>query len=79
MTHSHASGVITGVVENGPAFVAGLRNGQKIVRMSVDNGNPERLARFTVHTEKDDQQVSFYPRGKTVKAWQYQLLSVCAL
>ena len=79
VAHSHASGVITGVVENGPAFAAGLRNGQKIVRISFDIGDPERLAKFTVHTEKDDQQISFYPRGKTVKAWQYQLGSVCAL
>jgi predicted metalloprotease with PDZ domain len=78
LTHSHPSGVIVGVVENGPAFAAGLRNGQQIVRISVDNGNPERLAKFTIHTEKDDQQVSFYPRGKTVKAWQYQFGSVCA-
>jgi predicted metalloprotease with PDZ domain len=79
LTHSHASGVIVGVVENGPAFAAGLRNGQRIVRISVDNGNPERLAKFTIHTEKEDQQIAFYPRGETVKAWQYQLGNACTL
>ena len=65
--------VITGIVEGGPAYIAGLREGQKIVGMSVTRDEPERLAKFKVHTGEGDQQVSFYPRGKPVTAWQYQL------
>jgi predicted metalloprotease with PDZ domain len=79
LTHSHASDVIVGVVEDGPAFAAGLRNGQRIVRVSFNNGDPERLAKFTVHTEDGDRQIAFYPRGRIVKAWQYQLDNACSL
>jgi predicted metalloprotease with PDZ domain len=73
LTQSHARGVITGVVAEGPAYAAGLRDGQKLLGISVDNGDPEHLAKFKVRTEAGDQWLSFYPRGKTVKAWQYQL------
>jgi len=53
--------VITGIVEGGPAYIAGLREGQKIVGMSVTRDEPERLAKFKVHTGEGDQQVSFDP------------------
>lgn len=79
LTHSYASGVVVGVVENGPAFSAGLRDGQRVVRISVDRGYPERLAKITIHTETGDQEIAFYPRGKTVKAWQYQAGTDCSL
>jgi predicted metalloprotease with PDZ domain len=77
LSHSHASGVVVGVVQDGPAFTAGMRNGQRIVRISVDNGDPEHLAKFTVRTEDGDRQIAFNPRGKAVKAWQYQPGNAC--
>ena len=70
---TRATNVITGVVEGGPAFTAGLRNGQQMLGLSVTRDEPERLAKFKVHTVEGDQQISFYPRGKPVTASQYQL------
>jgi hypothetical protein len=43
--------------------------------VSVSKGDPDRLARFTIHADAGDKQVAFYPRGKTVPAWQYRLAS----
>ena len=48
--------VITGIVEGGPAYIAGLREGQKIVGMSVTRDEPERLAKFKVRTVEGNQQ-----------------------
>jgi predicted metalloprotease with PDZ domain len=79
INHSRVSGTVVGVVEGGPAFAAGLRNGQKLVGISVDKGNSERLAKLTIREGIEDQQISFYPRGKTVRAWQYQLVGACTI
>jgi predicted metalloprotease with PDZ domain len=73
LARSLSTNQINGVVENGPAFVAGLRDGQPITDVSVKKGDPDRLARFTIHTDAGDRQITFYPRGKIVAAWQYRL------
>ncbi len=73
LAQSLAMHLLTGVVESGSAFKAGLRNGQPLVHVSVDNRNPERMAKFTIRTDAGEKQITFYPRGKTVAAWQYQL------
>jgi predicted metalloprotease with PDZ domain len=70
---SQARGVMSGVIEGGPAFTAGLRNGQRLLGVSVYNGDPKRVAKFTVHTDTGNRQITFYPRGKTIAAWQYHL------
>jgi predicted metalloprotease with PDZ domain len=64
---------VVGVVAGGPAFAAGLRNGQTLGRVSVYNGQPDRLATFTIHTDAGDQPIAFYPRGKPIPVWQYHL------
>ena len=73
LTRSQASGLLTGVVGGGPAFTAGLRNGQSLLGVSVYKGDPERMAKFKVHTDAGDEQITFYPRGRAVAAWQYHL------
>jgi predicted metalloprotease with PDZ domain len=73
LARSQATGLITGIVEGGPAFAAGLRNGQPLAGLSVVKGEPEHMAKFKIHTDTGDKQITFYPRGKTVAAWQYQL------
>ena len=73
LARSGATSKLTGVVEGGPAFAAGLRDGQPLAHVSVNNGDPDRLARFTIHTDAGDRQITFYPRGSTVAAWQYRL------
>ncbi|MGB8031016.1 MAG: hypothetical protein WCF30_15290 [Terracidiphilus sp.] len=70
---SRAEKIISGVVENGPAFNAGIRNGQMLLSSSYYKGNPDRLAKFTVHDDTGDNQITFYPRGKATLAWQYHL------
>jgi predicted metalloprotease with PDZ domain len=72
INHSRVSGTVVGVVEGGPAFAAGIRNGQKLVGISINKGNSERLAKVTIRSENEEKQISFYPRGKTVMAWQYE-------
>jgi len=62
-----------GVVPDGPAFAAGLRNGQVLGRISVYNGQADRLATVIVRTDNGDQPIAFYPRGKAIPGWQYRL------
>jgi predicted metalloprotease with PDZ domain len=70
---SAAAKQVVGVVANGPAFAAGLRDGQTLGRVSAYNGQPDRLATFTIHTDAGDQPIAFYPRGKAIPGWQYLL------
>ena len=39
---------VVGVRQDGPAYKAGLRNGQELTHSSVYNGQPDKLASFTV-------------------------------
>jgi len=73
LASSRATRQITSVVEGGPAFEAGLRDGQSLASVSVNKGDPDRLAKFTIHTGAGDRQITYYPRGKAVAAWQYRL------
>jgi predicted metalloprotease with PDZ domain len=73
LARSRTTNQITGVVEGGPAFVVGLRDGQALTGVSVYNGDPDRLAKFTIRTDEGNRQISFYPRGKTVAVRQYSL------
>lgn len=66
-------GEVSGVVQGGPAFTAGLRDGQKVTRVSVYNGDPTRLAQFWIRGDDGEKLVEFYPRGKGVEVWQYRV------
>lgn len=70
---SRSAGTVTGVVENGPAFNAGLRDGQLLRGYSFNKGDTERIAKLKVHTDAGDKQIDFYPRGKAIQAWQYHI------
>lgn len=70
---SLATKIVTGVVGGGPAFNAGLRDGQSLGRSSFYKHDPDRLATFTIKTNSGDKQITFYPRGKLFQAWHYQL------
>ena len=65
--------MITGLIDGGPAYAAGLRNGQSLHHVSVYSDNPDRMATFTIGVDGGDKQIAFYPRGKMVAAWQYRL------
>jgi len=64
---------VAGVVDNGPAFNAGLRDGQLLRGYSFSREDTEDLAKFKVHTDTGDKQIEFYPRGKTIQVWQYHM------
>jgi hypothetical protein len=71
---SMAAGAITGVEPDGPAFKAGLRNGQRMSgRLSVYNNQPEKPAIVTVRASDGLQAIEYYPRGAPVKVMQYHL------
>jgi predicted metalloprotease with PDZ domain len=71
---SRAVGSVTGVEPAGPAYQAGLRNGQGLSgRLSVHNGQPEMMAIVTVQTSEGQRAIEYYPRGTPVKVMQYHL------
>jgi len=70
---SRESKTVMGVVENGPAFRAGLRNGQPLLGYSVTKWEPDHIASFKISSESGDEQITFYPRGHTVQTYQYEI------
>jgi predicted metalloprotease with PDZ domain len=70
---SKAAGKIVSVREDGPAFKAGLRNGEPLISKSVSHDQPEKLARFKVLSSAGVQTIQFYPRGKNATVPQYHL------
>jgi predicted metalloprotease with PDZ domain len=71
---SRAAGSVSGVEPGGPAFQAGLRNGQRLSgRLSVHNGQTEEMAIVTVQNSDGQRAIEYYPRGKPVKVMQYHL------
>ena len=69
---SRTAKAISGVDPNGPAYKAGLRDGQPVVAWDVDRGNPERQATVTVRIEGQERKISFSPMGKPTTAWHYR-------
>jgi len=65
--------IVTGVREDGPAYKAGLRDGQPIAGHSVNQGNPNKTSKFYVGTDQGRQTIEYYPRGKGLSAPQYHL------
>ncbi len=64
---------VTGVEPDGPAFAAGLRNGQPLSGASVYNGQTDRLATITIRGDAGDLRIAYLPKG-TVAVWQYHLV-----
>jgi predicted metalloprotease with PDZ domain len=63
---------VTAVEKNGPAFKAGLRDGQELNGWSVFNNQPDKLATFRIQTVAGRQTIQYYPREITT-APQYHL------
>jgi predicted metalloprotease with PDZ domain len=71
---SRTAKTVTGVEPDGPAFAAGLRNGQPLIGDSVNNGQPDRLATITIRGDDGDRRIAYLPQGKTIVVWQYHLV-----
>ena len=69
---SRTAKAVSGVDPSGPAYKAGLRDGQPVVAWDVDRGNAERQATVTVRIEGQERKISFMPIGKATEAWQYR-------
>jgi predicted metalloprotease with PDZ domain len=70
---SKANKSIVGVRKDGPAYSAGLRDGQKLLSSSITKGKPDQLATFKVSSESGEQRVSFYPQGPAQQVWEYEV------
>jgi len=71
---STAASTVTGVEPGGPAFQAGLRDGQRLSgRLSVYNNQPDKMAIVTIQTGDTRQAIEYYPRGGPVMLVQYHL------
>ncbi|HET9130665.1 MAG TPA: hypothetical protein VFO86_06950 [Terriglobia bacterium] len=71
---SQTAKTVTGVEPDGPAFAAGLRNGQPLTGVSVSNGRSDRLATITIREDAGNRRIAYFPQGKTVVVWQYHLV-----
>lgn len=69
---SMAAHQVTGVQDGGPAFKAGLRDGQGLTHWSVYNGYADRAARFAIQGTNGDQTIEYYP-SRMVAVPQYHL------
>jgi predicted metalloprotease with PDZ domain len=68
---SRSSKTITGTHLDGPAYTAGLRDGQAWVASSYDPDDPNKRAIFTISVNGAEKQISYQPLGPPVNAWQY--------
>jgi predicted metalloprotease with PDZ domain len=71
---SRKSNIVTAVDPDGPAFKAGLRDGQQMNgRISIYDGRTDKTAIITVQTESGRQAIEYYPRGKPIATPQFHL------
>lgn len=64
---------VVGVREDGPAYKAGLRDGQKLIRNSYWIGQPDKAASFTVKDSDGPKDIQYFPRGKITAVPQFHL------
>lgn len=65
---------VTGVDPDGPAYKAGLRDGQVLAgRISIYDGRTDKTAIFTIQTDAGRKAIEYYPLGKAVATPQFHL------
>jgi hypothetical protein len=63
---------VKSVRSDGPAFKAGLRDGQELNGCSVYNNQPDKVATFHIRTTAGRNVIRYYPR-ETITVPQYHL------
>ncbi len=69
--------MVSGVKPDSEAFKAGLRNGQKVIRLSIYWNDTSKPVKLTVRAADGDQTFEYYPRGPSMEIAQYHLVSHC--
>jgi predicted metalloprotease with PDZ domain len=69
--------VVSGVKPDSEAFKAGIRDGQRIVRVSVSWNDPSKPVKLTIRAANGDHGYEYYPRGPAREIHQYHLDSNC--
>jgi predicted metalloprotease with PDZ domain len=69
---SQAQKSISGVQKNGPAFKAGLRNGQKLKGWSIYWDDPAKEVEFKIEEKGGEKKIRYLPVGKKSKIPQYR-------
>ena len=72
LNHSQQTGIISGVAPEGPAYAAGLRDGARILHLSIYKNDPEHAVALRVATDAGEANISYLPHGREAQAWQYQ-------
>jgi predicted metalloprotease with PDZ domain len=70
---SRAARRVSGVVQGGPAYRAGLRDGQAVTGFSVYNNQPDRMAKITVQGDTGSVVIAYYPRGASISVPQLHI------
>jgi predicted metalloprotease with PDZ domain len=70
--------VVSGVKPDSEAFKAGVRDGQKITRYSVNWNDTSKPVRLTVRSSDGDHTFEYYPRGPSREIQQYYMDVNCS-
>jgi hypothetical protein len=68
---SYATKIMSGVVPDGPAYRAGIRNGRELFRWSIYNDDPSKDALLGVVIDGQKKAITFSP-AKQVTVVQYR-------
>ncbi|HET9399410.1 MAG TPA: hypothetical protein VFO34_00535 [Candidatus Acidoferrales bacterium] len=69
---------VTGVREDGPAYKAGLRNGQDVRGISYHANDPKQVAKISIQAEGGVTLIQYYPATATIVVPQYHTDSTAA-
>jgi predicted metalloprotease with PDZ domain len=69
---SRESKAVAGVRADGPAYAAGLRDGQRLVSYSLMYGQSEHKAEFTIEENEERRKIAYYPRGAATTVPAYR-------
>ena len=70
--------VVSGVKPDSEAFKAGIRDGQKITRVSVSWNDTSKPVKLTVRSSDGDHSLEYYPRGSSREIQQYYMEVNCS-
>jgi predicted metalloprotease with PDZ domain len=68
--------IVRGVETNGPAYLAGMRDGQYLVHVSLTTDQPDKVAIFEVDDGNGVHTIEYYPRDPARRLYQYQIDAV---